>query len=719
MAKINIQNGAWNGIRDNINANFTELYSNLDTGLKGDPGVDGKTILNGTSNPSSSIGVNGDFYINTTTSMIFGPKASGAWPAGKSLIGPKGDSGNGETGELSEDLNGERGSELIGRYGMSLSESLQSTSAAQGLKYFYTNFFNQRNKKNFYIDLVGTSISMGNSVGAQAAESFVEYYGKSKNRRKSFTDGYDGRQRGWKAQNYSGRNFLRNRGNVEDGAIRWELRVQCKTLVVFYSKELDGGIVNVTITHNGGVINDTLDCGGGTQIGLYKQWSIDPDFPATLALTPPTEGFGYIEDYIQDHEDFGITFSNTSWGGKGLWQLAGSRADLDVGTNDRAPQLPATGRGGLESVFAPDTPWKPDLIIYSGPTNDGFEFAVDLDRAVTLAVENGTSCLLIIEPKNAATEAQWANKRKPFYDVRDKFPDNVYVYDSDAFMSYDLSFNPRFHNSDFGDPHPGNYGYGDPHTAAAVDLCQKLGIPYWNRMSRRTDNVSLARKYSQADEPSGAAIGSVWSDISDPDVPILKKLVYKYNEEFNTRGLWECTDGNNTIVFDEWGFDPELYRDTIDKGVNFQGDECYMLINGGTDRGLDMSKYKPGATYTVSCIAENIRDFGNLSISLMFDGGGKWVQWLPTDQKFHVGDPGSFGNSMDLYFGNQTKIQRAIGTFKYPTTAEIAALQSQGLPMNNFKVAVSGREGTNFWAFRIEKGASACIATYNADGTVS
>src|SRR3569623_2021492 len=54
-------------------------------------GTPGASILNGTSNPSSGVGNNGDFYLNTSTNTLFGPKASGAWPgSGTSLIGPAG-----------------------------------------------------------------------------------------------------------------------------------------------------------------------------------------------------------------------------------------------------------------------------------------------------------------------------------------------------------------------------------------------------------------------------------------------------------------------------------------------------------------------------------------------------------------------------------------------------------------------------------------------------
>ena len=61
-------------------------------GTNGTNGVDGKTVLNGTVDPTTQ-GTNGDFYINTATSTLFGPKASGTWPAGVSLIGPEGPAG--------------------------------------------------------------------------------------------------------------------------------------------------------------------------------------------------------------------------------------------------------------------------------------------------------------------------------------------------------------------------------------------------------------------------------------------------------------------------------------------------------------------------------------------------------------------------------------------------------------------------------------------------
>jgi hypothetical protein len=64
-------------------------------GTNGTNGLDGKTVRYGAADPTATDGVDGDFWINTTTHFIFGPKASGAWPAGTSLVGPAGSGGGG------------------------------------------------------------------------------------------------------------------------------------------------------------------------------------------------------------------------------------------------------------------------------------------------------------------------------------------------------------------------------------------------------------------------------------------------------------------------------------------------------------------------------------------------------------------------------------------------------------------------------------------------
>jgi len=65
-------------------------------GPAGDPGpagVDGRTVLHGPDDPVDE-GLDGDFYINELTWIIFGPKAADTWPAGVPLVGPIGPAGS-------------------------------------------------------------------------------------------------------------------------------------------------------------------------------------------------------------------------------------------------------------------------------------------------------------------------------------------------------------------------------------------------------------------------------------------------------------------------------------------------------------------------------------------------------------------------------------------------------------------------------------------------
>jgi|HubBroStandDraft_2_1064218.scaffolds.fasta_scaffold39645_1 hypothetical protein len=68
-------------------------------GPAGTDGTDGTALLNGSGAPGNSLGTNGDFYIDTSSSELYGPKAGGGWGTGISLVGPKGATGNtGATG---------------------------------------------------------------------------------------------------------------------------------------------------------------------------------------------------------------------------------------------------------------------------------------------------------------------------------------------------------------------------------------------------------------------------------------------------------------------------------------------------------------------------------------------------------------------------------------------------------------------------------------------
>jgi hypothetical protein len=51
------------------------------------------TILNGKGAPSNTFGIDGDFYIDTRSLLISGPKANGKWPSSRSLQGANGVNG--------------------------------------------------------------------------------------------------------------------------------------------------------------------------------------------------------------------------------------------------------------------------------------------------------------------------------------------------------------------------------------------------------------------------------------------------------------------------------------------------------------------------------------------------------------------------------------------------------------------------------------------------
>ena len=77
-------------------------------------GLNGRTVLNGTLDPSAGTGVDGDFFINTATDQIFGPKAAGTWPAGVSLVGPEGPAGSTTGWALTGNANAVAGNSFLG-----------------------------------------------------------------------------------------------------------------------------------------------------------------------------------------------------------------------------------------------------------------------------------------------------------------------------------------------------------------------------------------------------------------------------------------------------------------------------------------------------------------------------------------------------------------------------------------------------------------------------
>ena len=57
-------------------------------GPQGSPGVDGRTVLSGSGGPSAMTGTDGDFYLDTDSYQIYGPKTAGSWGSATSLQAP-------------------------------------------------------------------------------------------------------------------------------------------------------------------------------------------------------------------------------------------------------------------------------------------------------------------------------------------------------------------------------------------------------------------------------------------------------------------------------------------------------------------------------------------------------------------------------------------------------------------------------------------------------
>lgn len=63
------------------------------TGSKGATGASGNTVLTGTGIPSAGLGKNGDYYLDKNTYLLYGPKAAAGWGPATSLVGPTGPAG--------------------------------------------------------------------------------------------------------------------------------------------------------------------------------------------------------------------------------------------------------------------------------------------------------------------------------------------------------------------------------------------------------------------------------------------------------------------------------------------------------------------------------------------------------------------------------------------------------------------------------------------------
>ncbi|WEK18149.1 MAG: hypothetical protein P0Y49_15260 [Candidatus Pedobacter colombiensis] len=128
-------NGQWQKL-----VNKSELSS-------GGNGTSGNTILSGNGVPSAAVGNNGDFYLDLTKTILFGPKVSGNWPSsGTVLIGPKGDPAS--PGDLSLSFDAAYNLAIKGGNSVSLSDLNQSLSLAGTI-------LSISGPRNSHVDLAG------------------------------------------------------------------------------------------------------------------------------------------------------------------------------------------------------------------------------------------------------------------------------------------------------------------------------------------------------------------------------------------------------------------------------------------------------------------------------------------------------------------------------------------------------------------------------------
>ena len=74
---------------DAVNANFNALKTAIEVQGR----ESGASLLTGAGSPDNTLGDEGDVYLDTDTTTLFGPKSASGWGDGVSLIGPQGEQG--------------------------------------------------------------------------------------------------------------------------------------------------------------------------------------------------------------------------------------------------------------------------------------------------------------------------------------------------------------------------------------------------------------------------------------------------------------------------------------------------------------------------------------------------------------------------------------------------------------------------------------------------
>ena len=94
------------------------------------------TFLNGLGAPNATDGIDGDFYLDTLSSNLYGPKKKGKWPLPKSLVGPVGPQGpvgkQGSEGKVGDKGTTSSSAGSQGVQGMQGPQGIQGTPGTSG-----------------------------------------------------------------------------------------------------------------------------------------------------------------------------------------------------------------------------------------------------------------------------------------------------------------------------------------------------------------------------------------------------------------------------------------------------------------------------------------------------------------------------------------------------------------------------------------------------------
>ncbi|MGI4813919.1 MAG: hypothetical protein ACRYG5_02400 [Janthinobacterium lividum] len=710
-------------------------------------------IISVSGTPASTLGYDGQYAIDLPNGLVYGPKAGGIWPAGRTFnsgaLSPT------ALAALNASLNAAASSasaaqlagaayepiyssaaagvaagtgvpntahfRIISAYGNGLYDYYRNDAGtptylyttqnanyasglngAVGLKNFYSTLVSSLNSRRINIRLVGTSISLGsNTYLYNFVQALIARFGAS---RSTFTPAASQAStpiNGWKTQYFRGPFTVRLKSVAGDGATGITTRVSnMSNFIVGYSTDTDGGSLAVSAVKNMGasVALTPINCNGAKSYGNLATYALDATATYDITVAPPTAGTGYLELFIQDAADQGLFFQDMAYGGSALQDTAGTNligggvgirpADAGMWPSETVPN-PADNVG-LMAAFAPTAAiLKPDLVLYSGPTNDvgagAAGFATALTTAVNAVMAAGASMMIGFEPVNAATtSATWLTFLAPYLALQAANPDNVEIADFDAFLSPNRVFNPNFHAplpAGLGNPHPGNYGYGDPHYTMGAFLAQRHSLPPLLDPANTPTSANATTYPPGPLEPLNAPPESVWPDTSNSAAaPSLKRRIAGI---IGGRSLWSCVDKSSPTVLT---LAQILACGFVGGGTNFVaatdtlGLPCYSISTAGANvqMYLPVGNFVPGKYYTLMIEIADISFYPvTLPVALQFGSSALMFTVDKGAQAFVVQ-----AAAVRTDYVAPTKIgdrRYYAVTFKYPTAADFAAAATAGV----------------------------------------